>query len=62
MKIPTDFADMYELCLNQSARGIVKMSISPEYIMTLIERIADLEQENTKREIIHKASIKSKTN
>ena len=52
MKIPTDFADMYELCLNQSARGIVKMSISPEYIMTLIERIADLEQENTKREII----------
>ena len=37
------------------ARGTEKMSISPEYIMTLIERIADLEQENTKRE---KLSIK----
>jgi len=48
MKIPEELQQMYNLCLEKSARGIEKLSVSPEYIMALMERIADLELELAK--------------
>lgn len=50
MNIPADLQKMYEHCLNLATDEVEKMSVSPEFLLALIERIGDLETDSVNLE------------
>ena len=43
MRIPQEYATMYEHYMNQSAKGVEKVTISIEMVLAMIEKIAELD-------------------